>query len=315
MLLRNLDIIKKLEKSKDKEMDNSSIIKNYEGCPGPMGYRGPDGYKGRAGPAGEMGPPGRRGPPGPPGPPGELGRRGTKGMPGRMGCRGPPGIRGPPGPPGPTGPSDGPQGCPGIEGPPGERGDKGEQGGKGYQGDAGPQGFDGIDGIIGPRGICGEDGEVGLEGLRGCDGDIGDPGPQGPPGNVPNNFTFYILKLNDITGALPVTGGTGTSIDSVGSEAVFYDSLPPASTPTSSFFISRPTTNELQVNVFSDKIINTFFGHIPFYDQENVSINMGDSVVVLGSTSGSVIFRGVPESQWMQGLIILIKIKWDTSVQ
>ena len=307
---------KKCRFSKTKKMlnDCKQPKKALIGAPGPMGCRGPKGHKGRVGPAGEIGPPGYRGTFGPHGPGGPLGSRGPKGGPGCLGHRGPFGPHGPPGPPGPIGPSDGPQGCPGPDGPPGERGNKGEQGGRGFQGDAGLQGLDGVEGLFGIPGTCGEDGEAGLEGLRGCDGDSGTPGPKGPAGNVPNNFTFFILKLNKIIGAIPV-GPVEISIDSIGSTGLFYDSIPPASTPSTSFFILRPDTNELQVNVVADAIIDTLFGVIPFYDNPAIDINKGTSTVVLGSTSGNVLFEGLPAIQWTQGLIILLKIQWDSSVQ
>lgn len=290
-------------------------LSEYAGPPGIMGCRGPPGHKGRNGPAGEMGPPGIRGPPGPHGPHGPLGKKGAKGLAGCMGKRGPPGIKGPPGPPGPTGPNTGPQGCPGPDGPPGPQGNKGDQGGKGPQGDAGPQGLLGIGGPCGPCGILGEDGEPGSDGEPGPDGNIGVPGPQGPPGNIPNNFTFYILKLNDIIGAPAVTtGATGAGIDVYGSQGLFYDSLPQTSTPSVDFFINRPAPNQLEVNIITNSLIKTFFGVIPFYDQA-IDLNSGEANVSSDRKTGNVLFRGVTGVQWIQGLIILVKIKWDTSVQ
>nr|QBK91746.1 MAG: collagen triple helix repeat protein [Pithovirus LCPAC304] len=303
----------KTKKMLNKRKPNKALV----GAPGPMGCRGPKGHKGRVGPAGEIGPPGYRGCFGPVGKIGPLGTRGPKGGPGCLGRRGPHGPHGPPGPPGPIGPSDGPQGCPGPDGAPGERGNKGEQGGAGFQGDAGVQGLIGVEGLFGTPGTCGEDGQAGLEGPRGCVGDSGTPGPKGPAGNIPNNFTFFILKFNKIAAAIPIgiTGTTGTSIDSIGSTGLFYDSLPPASTPSISFFILRANTNEFQVNVVTDAIIDTLFGVIPFYAEPAIDINNGESVVASGSTSGSVFFRGFPPIQWTQGLLILLKIKWDVSVQ
>jgi len=293
---------------------DSACSERYIGVPGAMGHRGPRGHKGRMGPAGPEGPPGCRGLPGKPGPVGPMGSRGPKGLAGCLGRRGPPGPCGPPGPPGPTGPSDGPQGCPGINGAPGERGRKGDQGSRGFQGDAGLQGFDGIDGVCGPRGVCGEDGAVGLEGLRGCDGDPGAVGAPGPAGNIPNNFTFYILKLNNITGPLPILPGvTGASINSIGSQGLFYDSLPITETATANFFISRPSATELQVNVFANGLFDELYGLIPYYDKPNTLINEGEpsTEITSPSTSGNIMFEGVAGCSWTQGLIILVKIKWN----
>jgi len=289
----------------------------FRGPPGPIGCRGYKGHKGRLGPAGEIGPPGYRGPPGPVGPPGPIGKRGPKGLVGCIGLRGPPGPCGPPGPRGFKGPSDGPEGCPGPDGEPGPRGDKGPQGPKGTQGDAGIQGLDGIVGPPGPPGICGEDGEFGEDGPVGCPGDPGESGAKGPAGNIANNFTFYILKLNKV---LPSTGGTGTSITTLGSEGLFFDSLTGTATPNVDFFVSRPSATKLQVTFFADAVVDQIYGTIPFYNSPNMSNQAFTKIstgfpVDINSVSGSTIFDNVSNAVLTIGLIILIKIKWNISVQ
>jgi len=268
------------------------------------------------GPAGPEGRPGPRGPPGLPGGLGMMGLRGSKGLAGCLGPQGPPGPVGIPGCRGPTGPKDSPQGCPGIDGPPGCRGDKGDPGPAGLQGDAGPQGFDGPDGLVGNPGVCGEDGDLGEPGPKGCPGDPGDPGGPGPAGNVPNNFTFYLLKLNGITGAIG-TGPTGVNISALGSQAITYDSVPDGATPTVDFLVARPTPTELQVNIDASEIFVELFGTLPYYQLEMQNLIEGfPSTLSLGSgESGFVRFPGVTETLWLQGLIILIKIKWSLGVQ
>lgn len=295
---------------------NRDVPDEYSGVVGQIGPRGPAGPKGCMGPAGPEGRPGPRGLPGQRGNPGPLGPRGPKGLMGTLGREGLPGPPGVPGCKGHAGPTDGPPGCPGIDGVPGCRGNKGDSGPGGLQGPAGPQGYDGPDGSVGNPGICGEDGDIGESGPKGCPGDPGDPGAQGPGGNVSNNFTFYLLKLNNITMA-PGTGATGINIDTLGGQAVVYDSVPDSATPTVNFLIARPSGTELQVNIDASEIFIDLFGTIPYYQIPTQRIKEGfSSTELLGSgTSGSVRFSGVTEGLWVQGLIVLIKIKWTIGVQ
>jgi len=293
-------------------MDDETNQEAFRGPPGPMGCRGHRGYKGRLGPAGKIGPPGPHGPPGPKGPPGSIGKRGPKGLAGSLGPRGPPGPCGVPGPKGHKGPSDGPEGCPGPIGDKGPRGDKGLDGPKGTQGDAGIQGPEGIVGPPGSIGVCGEDGEFGEDGPQGCDGDPGAPGIGGEPGNIPNNFTFYILKLNKIPPILAV--GEQKPIIELGSFGVYYDSLSESSAVNVEFHIARPAMNELEVIFTTDQLIDQVYGLIPFYTQPNHKTSRSDPTDI-GAVSGETVFKNITAPLWTQGLIILIKFKWNISVQ
>lgn len=297
-------------------LQTKSAPEEYTGVSGQIGLRGPPGHKGARGPAGPEGKPGPCGLPGPCGAPGTIGLRGPKGLAGCLGPQGPPGPPGIPGCKGPIGPEDSPPGCPGMDGLPGCRGDKGEPGPAGLQGDAGPQGHDGPDGLLGNPGVCGEDGDFGEDGLKGCPGNPGDSGGPGPAGNIANNFTFYLLKLNNITGAIG-TGPTGVNVNTLGSKAVIYNSVPDGSAPNVDFLVARPTPTELQVNINASKIFVELFGTLPYYQLETQNLIEGfPSTLSLGSgESGFVRFPGVTETLWLQGLIILIKIKWSLGVQ
>jgi hypothetical protein len=246
-----------------------------------------------------------------------MGHRGPKGLAGCIGRQGPPGPPGIPGPPGFPGPEDGPQGCPGPQGPPGGLGEKGDPGGKGFQGNAGPQGRDGPDGVCGPAGLVGEDGEFGEVGTVGNRGPQGNVGPEGDPGNVPFNFTFYTLKLNKIAGAISIgaTGGAGTPITTLGSEAIYYDSVPTLSTPSVQFNILRPSATQLEVVITASEVISSFNGLIPFYTEDFKDIQTGIAIFTVGSKTGRLLFNNVTASNWVTGLFILVRIRWDRSVQ
>lgn len=183
------------------------------GPAGPQGLMGERGFKGDPGERGEAGPPGRPGPPGPTGPRGHQGcggppgPRGERGYQGKQGDTGPTGF-GPTGPQGPTGPAGGP------EGP------QGEQGERGPTGRPGPTGHTGATGAMGPTGLgTGTTGYTGCTGPPGT-GPTGAQGSKGDPGPVSNNFSQYIIKLNNAaaittspsvldTNFVPTPGGVG----------------------------------------------------------------------------------------------------------
>ena len=102
-------------------------------------------------------------------------------------------------------------------------------------------------------------------------------------------------------------------MDTLGSTGTFYDSVPPVSTPTVEFFVLRPAMDQLQVNFFVDAVVDEAYGTLPYYDQPNTKIGFAFSEV--DAISGSLLFENVLETLWTQGLIILVKLKWDISVQ
>ena len=318
---------KKLKRTNTKTMKRNSIDdeidrESLRGLQGPMGCRGCKGHKGSLGPAGKIGCPGPPGPPGGPGPRGTIGHRGPKGFAGPHGPPGPLGPCGVRGLKGHKGPPDGPPGCPGPQGPKGVRGDRGHEGPKGPEGDAGVQGPDGIVGAPGPIGISGEDGEFGEDGLPGNVGCSGGPGIDGDPGNIPNNFTFYILKLNKISSTGANMGEH--KLTDVGSFGVYYDSLSESSAVNVDFCIDyQAMKNELKVIVSTSKcIIDQVWGLIPFYTQPNHKTSRSNPTDIdakcemkNGKFRVETVFKNITEPLLTQGLIILIKIKWNISVQ
>jgi hypothetical protein len=121
-----------------------------------------------------------------------------------MGPGGPAGGRGPIGPAGPQGI----EGKQGLQGPPGgPTGNDGEKGDKGDKGEVGDKGDKGDDGI----GQTGPPGPVGPVGTNGPPGPPGVKGDQGAPGVVSNNFTEYLVKLNNVTNITLDTQALDTS--------------------------------------------------------------------------------------------------------
>ena len=101
-----------------------------------------------------------------------------------------------------------------------------------------------------------------------------------------------------------------TSINTLGSVGVFYDSVPTAEMPNVEFFIARSAIDELQVTFFTDVVVDQVYGTIPFYTQPFQNPVMSFPVDI-NAAGGSTVFPNVLEALWTQGLIILIKLKWN----
>lgn len=148
--------IARLDESVSKRLEESKQLQ-IEALTGPKGDKGDPGFAGEKGDIGPIGPRGLKG---------DNGLRGLQGPKGEKGDRGDVGLQGPKG----------------TKGDRGLRGLKGEKGLTGPEGKQGPQGIQGLKGDQGPAGPRGDIGLPGKTGPKGEKGDKGDPGPQGPQG-------------------------------------------------------------------------------------------------------------------------------------
>jgi hypothetical protein len=143
----------------------------------------------------------------------------------------------------------------------------------------------------------------------------------GLTGNVANNFSFYVLKLNKID-TNPLTSNP-QPIEDVGSQAIFYDST--GSLPRIQFSVSAPSMTEIQVDISASEKLQRAFAVIAAYStaaqsaqgtvERNIDATSRREASVPrsstgGATSVSLTIGNLLSTTRRLGLIIQVYIRW-----
>jgi hypothetical protein len=127
----------------------------------------------------------------------------------------------------------------------------------------------------------------------------------GLTGNIANNFSFYVLKLNKLA-TNPLTSNP-QPIEDVGSQAIFYDSL--GTTPQVRFSVSAPSMTEIQVDISASERLQRVFAVIAAYTTPAQSAQ-GVIERDIDSTSVFLTIANLLSTTRKLGLIIQVYIRW-----